>query len=162
MKCKRVLRLLPLMAGGDLSPNKAERIQKHVELCPGCQDEFRMYRLSLKSAIEWVSSGKVDWKENEWKMSLRKASHSEQSRKTQLAPWPFKKGWALAMMAVLAVLLSLLVFHPSLFKQSVQRASTAPVEIFRPEILSLTIVSQETGLKINWFFHKDLKLEVMK
>lgn len=162
MKCKRVHRLLPLMAGGDLSPNKAERIQKHVDLCPGCQGEYRMYRLSLKRAIEWVSSEKVDWKENEWMMSLRKASHFKQRMKTQLAPWPFKKGWALAMMAALAVLLTLFVFHPSLFKQSAQRASTAPVEIFRPEILSLRMVSQETGLKINWFFHKDLKLEVME
>jgi hypothetical protein len=162
MKCKRVHRYLPLMIGGDLAPNKAERVQKHVELCPGCQDEFRMYRLSLKRAIEWVSSEKVDWKESEWMMSLRKASHFKQSRKMQLAPWPFKKGWALAMMAVLAVLLTLFALYPSLSNQSVQRASTTPEEIFRPEILSLRLVSQETGLKINWFFHKDLKLEVMK
>ena len=161
MKCTKVRRFLPLLVGGDLSPKKAGLVRDHLRRCPSCQKEFRMYELSLKSAKEWFASTRMDWVESEWKSALRKAVNPRDRNLTSLAPWPFGKGWALAAMAVTAVLLAILFLHPSLVKHSPEMAA-AKTEQKQPEILSLKLVSKETGLKINWFFHKDLKLEVME
>jgi anti-sigma factor RsiW len=162
MKCKRVLHLLPLEAGGDLPTGKADRIRKHLKGCPACQREFRMYRLSLESTKKLFASQQADWRESEWQKMIEEAARFRQRTATTLAPWPFKKGWALAAMVVVALILTLFAVHPSLFKRPPEKAVVLPVEMRQPEILTLRIVSKETGLKINWFFHKDLKLEVME
>ena len=162
MKCSRVLRLLPLMAGGDLPPRKAARIGTHLDVCLACRDQAHMYRYSLDKAREWLGSQETVWNESEWTMSIRRAVRYRRRDRTPLAPWPFKIGWALAGMTTAAALLILFVVHPAIVRAPVQKTSVVETEAVRPEILSLSLVSQETGLKINWFFLKDLKLEVLE
>jgi hypothetical protein len=104
----------------------------------------------------------MDWEEAEWKTTVQTAIEKAEEKRSWLVPWPFKKGWAFAMMASSAVLLSLLVLPASFVKDKMGRIPTVSALESQPEIFSLQIVSEETGLKINWFFHKDLKLEVME
>jgi len=162
MKCKRIQRLLPLMVGGDLSSRKSVRARRHLKQCTACQAEYTLYRTSLERTKEWLSSERADWKEGDWRMMIEKAAQLKRSNRAPLAPWPFQKGWALGIMAAMAVLLAVFVFHPSLVKSTKQITAAAEMETIQPDILSLRMVSEETGLKINWFFRKDLKLEVMK
>jgi hypothetical protein len=81
-------------------------------------------------------------------------------RRTALVPWPFPKSWAYAFMAGAMLLLTLLVVRPPLVKQ----VGLAPeyidtVEMEEQEVVSMTMVSKETGLKIVWFFNKNFNLE---
>ena len=43
MRCQRVKRWLPLLAGEDLPPRKNRRIRSHVESCPPCGRELEEY-----------------------------------------------------------------------------------------------------------------------
>jgi hypothetical protein len=150
------------MAGGDLTPRKAVLVQKHLEFCTSCRDEYELYRLSLESIKKRLDFESLEWEERDWSMSLQKASVSGKSVPTTLAPWPFRKGLAWTAMAAAAILLTFFALHPFFFKNGgAQKASLQP-HVIQPEVLSMRLVSEETGLKINWFFHKDLKLEVMK
>lgn len=162
MKCARARRLLELMVGGDLVPHRASRVRKHLETCRGCQDQAWMYSFSLDMARQWLKSEKVDWPESEWEKSIRRAFRSVRNKQTSLAPWPFKKSWALAAIASMTVFLVLFVIHPTFVKQLKRDTTAGLVETVDKDILELRIISQETGLKINWFFHKDLKLEVLE
>ena len=161
MRCTKAFRLIPLLSGSDLPEPLASRVRQHIQMCERCHHEFQMYRLSLEKTKEWLQVETGDWDEAEWNRLIQRARTKNRER-SFLTLWPFKKGWALTFMAATALLLSILVVHPSLLKNIGERTSASILEISSPEVLSLKIVSKETGLKINWFFHKDLKLEVMK
>ena len=161
MKCKKVQRLLPLLVGSDLSPAQKDQVMRHLHECKGCQHEYRMHLLSLKKTTGWLTRESVDWNESDWSKIIRGALRRTE-RKKVMVPWPFRKGWAFVLMATTAVLLSLFIFHPSLIKERMGKTTAALQEESFQDVFSIKIVSKETGLKINWFFHKDLKLEVME
>ena len=89
-----------------------------------------------------------------------------------LVPWPFKKAWAYALMAVLAVALTLLfVIRPSIIQKQrgLESEKVTQAQLFRSfrdkpdqDVISMTMVSKETGLKIVWFFNKNFELEDKK
>lgn len=160
MNCTKVRRLLPLLIGLDLPSSKEQKVLSHLQDCQRCALEFSMLKQSLKKTTDWLAIDSVKWKESDWAGIIQKALPQEE--KKILAPWPFKKGWAWALMATTAIFLSIFVAHPSLIKNKLGETTAKQRETSPPEVLSMKIVSKETGLKINWFFHKDLKLEVMK
>ena len=93
---------------------------------------------------------------------------------SSLVPWPFKKVWAYSLIGVLAVALTLLfIIRPSIIQKKMGLGSekfteeqtqlfrSSPEE-FKQEVVSMTIVSQETGLKIVWFLNKNFELEVLE
>jgi len=162
MKCRRVLRLMPLFAGSDLPAKKREAVQRHLQDCLKCQQEYTAYRDILQQTSEWLVQERNNWGEAEWKNNIQKAIEGAGEKRRWLVPWSFKKGWAFCLMTTSAILLSFLVFHPSLTEDRMRRVPTVSAVESKPEIVTLQLVSKETGLKINWFFHKDLKLEVME
>jgi len=162
MKCRKVTRLIPLFAGSDLPAKTREKVQRHLQDCRNCQQEYTVYQSILQQTREWLVQERKEWEEAEWKTTVQTAIEKAEEKRSWLVPWPFKKGWAFMLMAATAVLLSFFIFHPSLIKDNIGRALTLSAVDPQPEIVSMKLVSKETGLKISWFFHKDLKLEVME
>jgi len=162
MKCQKVIRLIPLLAGSDVPVKKEKKLQRHLKNCQSCQQEFTHYQTILQQTREWLEVERKDWEEAEWKTTVLAAFEKTEEKKSWLAPWPFDKKWAFGLMTASAILLSFLVLHPSFVKDNKGRVPTLSAVNSQPEILSIKIVSKETGLKINWFFHKDLKLEVIE
>jgi hypothetical protein len=74
------------------------------------------------------------------------------------------------MMAVFAFLLSLFVVRPFFIKQKAEPGSRMIAELrqepekmrkkSQQDVISMTLISHETGLKIVWFFNKNFNLEV--
>jgi hypothetical protein len=162
MKCRKVIDLIPLFAGSDLPPKTRAKIKPHLQNCRSCQQEYTEYQSILQQTREWLILERKDWEEPEWKKTVQAAIEKGETKRSWLVPWPFKKGWAVVLMASSAILLSLFVFHPSLVKDKMGRIPSISAVDSQPEIFSLKLVSKETGLKISWFFNKDLKLEVME
>ncbi len=170
MNCKRTQRLLPLLVGSELPQSRISAVKAHLERCRKCRIEYDAYLLSLEKTKEWLEEVRQDWNEREWQEALRRATGKKEPKALSLAPWPFKKAWAYAMMAVFAFLLSLFLIRPSFIKQKMEPETGAIAglkqepEKMRKEsqqdIISMTLVSHETGLRIVWFFNKNFELEV--
>ncbi len=172
MKCKKVRRLLPLVAGGDLRPSLISAVKAHLERCPGCQDEYDAYILSLETTKEWLEKDRRDWEESEWRRAVENAVTQRRPEVSPLAPWPFQKAWAYAMMGVLAVALTLLlVVNPFNIGQGLRtdsgiasrtqaQLSGIPLNGSQQQTVKMTMVLPETGQKIIWFFDKNFTLEV--
>lgn len=170
MNCRKVRRLLPLMAGSEISQSKISAIKAHLQLCPECRAEYDSFIISLEKTKEWLARERIGWEEREWQTSVQKATEQRESRVSSLAPWPFNKAWAFAMMAFFAFLLTLFIIRPSFIKQKIEPESRIMAELrqeperlkqeFQQDIITMTLVSHETGLRIVWFFNKNFELEV--
>ena len=162
MKCRKVTRLIPLFAGSDLPAKTRVKVQRHLQDCRSCQQEYTEYQSIIQQTREWLAQRRKDWEEAEWKKTIQAALEKADEKQSWLVPWPFKKGWAYVLMTASAILFSLLVLHPSFVKDKMRRIAVVSAVESQQEIVSMKLVSKETGLKISWFFHKDLKLEVME
>lgn len=162
MKCRKVTHLIPLLAGSDLPAKTIAKVQNHLQYCRSCQKEYTEYQGIIQQTREWLAQERKDWEEAEWKKTVQAAIEKADEKRSWLVPWPFKRGWAFVLMTASAILLSLLVLHPSLVKDKMRGIVSVSAVESRPEIVSMQLVSKETGLKISWFFHKDLKLEVIE
>lgn len=172
MNCKKVQRWLPLMAGSDLSGSKAEAVKAHLAQCPHCQQEYEAYVRSLESAKEWLEKDRQDWEEREWQQVVRKAFEEKETAASPLAPWPFKRVWAYAMMGVMAVALTLIFvirpFHlregsaqdSEMFARTQAQLSGGTLEASQQDVVRMTMVLPESGQKIVWFFDRNFELEV--
>lgn len=163
MNCKRVKRLLPLMMGSEIPRSKIQTIERHLKSCPRCQDEYNSYIQSFEKTREWLAEDKKDWEEKEWQQAVRGAIREKPHKVSALVPWPFKKAWAYALMAVLVVGLTFFLVRPSVIQEESLPGTEVSAEE-RPEqdVISMTMVSKETGLKIVWFFNKNFELEEKK
>lgn len=162
MNCKKVRRLLPLLVGSELSPSRKSALESHLQGCPKCQSEYHAYVLSMKKTQEWLAAERKDWEDSEWKRAVRKAVEEEKEPEgvSPFTPWPFKKVWAFALMALLAAGLTLVVLKPGLIKE--KGRGTRMLEESQQEIVTMTFVSQETGLKITWLFNKNFAIKEEK
>ncbi len=170
MKCKRARRLLPLLIGSEVSPSRAEQVRKHLKQCSQCRFDYEAIELSSQKMKQWLKAERRNWKEDDWKKALQNARRDHSPRRSSLSPWPLKRGWAYALMAGTAALLFLFVIQPSFIKtivgiksQIVTQNRLLPSERLGgrspQDIVSMRIVSEETGLKITWFFHKNFELK---
>ncbi len=172
MNCKKVQRLLPLMAGSEIPKLKIFSLKAHLEECPECRQEYDSYILSLEKTKEWLAKDRKDWEESDWQRTLRKAIKDKKPEVSSLVPWPFKKTWAYSLIGVLAVALTLfLIIRPSIIQKKMglgsEKFTEEQAQLFRSspeeskqEVVSMTFVSKETGLKIVWFLNKNFELEV--
>jgi hypothetical protein len=160
------------MAGSEIPESKMLSLHAHLEKCPDCQSEYDSYILSLEKTKEWLAKDRKDWEEGDWQRTLQTAIKDKKPGVSPLAPWPFKKAWAYSLMGMLAVALTLLlIIWPSITQEKMglgsEKFTEEQAQLFRtsPEeseqdVVSMTIVSKETGLKIVWFFNKNFELEV--
>lgn len=174
MKCKKIRSRLPLMVGSDLSASKVEAVRSHLIKCPACQQEYDAYALSLEKTKEWLEKDRQDWEEREWQQMVQVAVQQKRPAISPLAPWPFRKAWAYALMGVLsAALVFLFVIKPFNFREGIlpdsellsrtqARLSGGAFQESPQEVVKMTMILPETGQKIIWIFDKNFELEVKK
>ena len=172
MSCKKVQRLLPLMVGSEIPQSKILSLKAHLEECPECRQEYDSYMLSLEKTKEWLAKDRKDWEESDWQRALRSAIKDKKPEVSSLVPWPFKKVWAYSLIGVLAVVFAFLfITRPSIIQKKMglgsEKFTQEQAQLFRSsleeskqEVVSMIIVSKETGLKIVWFLNKNFELEV--
>ena len=152
MTCAKVHKSLPLLAGNDLPARKARRLLAHIDGCPLCRKELDEYGASLGRVWAAAREERVgDWSDPEWKSLLARIT-AEKMAKRSPAPG-FRPRWAMASGIAAIILLAVLtlVFRNSIFRPE----GTAPAP--GPEVISVTMVSQETGLQVVWFLNKNFE-----
>lgn len=171
MRCRRARKILPLLAGGDLSPNKASRLERHLSSCPACRAELGELRASLEAV---KSEARADtapaWDESNWAGLTRRIAAEPAPRRLgpRLGPLPIPSPALTAGVSAVA-LIAVLVF---VFKGNVFRSGSEPSIPARAtaalgapgaaassaqDRLSVTLVSQETGLRVVWIFDKNFE-----
>jgi hypothetical protein len=115
--------------------------------------------LSFQKTKEWLERGQEDWQEEEWQGLIQKALQGEELVPSFRPRMRFKRAWVYALMASAAVILSLFILRPSIFRDKTGREAKEAGGVPQQESISVTIVSQETGLKIVWFFNKNFELK---
>jgi len=158
MTCRKVKKLIPLCAGDDLRPRLMTEVRAHVDSCPACWKELEEYRQSMSRLKTAANAENVpDWSEGEWRALMahaigsgREVREGGMDRRPAFLAQP---RWAAA--SVLGVFLGLAVLT-MLFKDGNlgQRETSAAGE---PSVVSLTLVSQETGLQVVWFLDKNFE-----
>ncbi len=218
MTCRKVRKLLPLAAGGDLPEAKSRKVAHHLKSCPACRAELEAYKFVLDRARELDLGGETgrSWDEAAWAKAVRKAVKQEGAPaavRSKLVLRPVVVAVVGAVLIVAAALLIVNIRH-SLRSREVLEARTeevkhdVPAEVehklepspvpdsqttvnpnkkkepeapilaagrIKPspapidraltgaaapappaqDIVSATFVSQETGLKIVWFFDRN-------
>lgn len=160
MKCKKIQRLLPLLAGSELPESQIPSVRNHLEDCSQCQTEYKKYEHVVSQTRDWLTEGKIGWEEREWQQIIRSVVNQVPRRRTALIPWPFPKAWAYVFMAGVMLFLTVLVVRPPLVEQiGIAPKYIDSVEKEEQEVVSMTMVSKETGLKVVWFFNKNFNME---
>jgi hypothetical protein len=157
MTCRKARHLMPLAAGDDLGPRRARAFGTHVDACPGCRKELEAFRAALR-AVRTAAKGEgvPDWSEGEWKALMVRAAASagnggKGAAAGRPAPWPRWAAASAAGVLVGLVVLGVLVRGPVPGPERRVTAEAAREQ----DVVSLTMVSQETGLQIVWFFDKN-------
>jgi len=156
---------MALFAGDDLGPRRRRAARSHVEACPACRRELEEFREALRRVRTAAESEAVpDWSESEWKsLMVRATGQTAGSRKAEISAgarvaWP---GWAAA--SATGVLIGFVVLS-ALFRGSVPAPARTASPAVPPgladagraqDVVSLTMVSPETGLQIVWFLDKN-------
>ena len=161
MNCKKIRKQLPLLAGNDLCLKRAQQVQIHLKDCRECRQELERYTHILTETRDWLNREKTSWEEAEWRQSVNKALQPKEADKKELAPWPFRPVWAWLSMLVVTVVISLVLLKPIPSGNDIPSQGKAAEEESSgsQEIVAITLVSQESGLKINWFLNKNFNLE---
>ncbi len=158
MTCRRAKKLIPLHAGVDLRPRLAAAVRAHVDSCPSCRQELEEYRQALsriKAAAKEESA--PDWSAGEWRALMARVR--PEARETGRPPVVARPRWAAASvlgaflgLAVLSVLMKDGDVGP---RPDLGTAVPALAEANREQdVISLTLVSPESGLQVVWFFDK--------
>ncbi|MGZ7065651.1 MAG: anti-sigma factor family protein [Candidatus Aminicenantales bacterium] len=152
MTCAKVKKSLPLLAGDDIPARKVRRLLAHIDSCPLCRKELDEYRAALGRVKAAAREDRVeDWSDPVWKGLLARITAEKMAKKS---PAPgFRPRWAMASGLAALILLAMLtlVFRNSIFRP--EGTAQPP----GPEVVSVTMVSQETGLQVVWFLNKNFE-----
>ncbi|MBE3125696.1 MAG: zf-HC2 domain-containing protein [Acidobacteria bacterium] len=152
MTCRKAKKLIPLYAGDDLRPRLMTAVRAHVDACPSCRKELGEYEQALTRLKEAAKAESVpDWSEGEWRaLAARfKPAAPEKQKPAFLA----RPRWAAA--SVLGAFLGLAVLSLVFKDGNLGPRGTSPAD--EPSVVSLTLVSQETGLQVVWFLDKNFE-----
>jgi hypothetical protein len=166
MKCRQVKRRLPLYIGRDLSSKKQQALQEHLLTCRSCQSEHLRFVEARAEIRKWLQQQENAWDETNWRQTLEKVGGSEAETGRNLWPWPFKPAVAYTLMILFAAFLTLLTVKPSFISPlkpgDVVRVADIPEALSQPaqtassqEVVAVTLVSRESGLKVQWFFNRN-------
>ncbi|MBD3414078.1 MAG: hypothetical protein GF421_06590 [Candidatus Aminicenantes bacterium] len=160
MKCKKTRNWLPLFVGGDLGEMKSSQVKSHLRNCPLCQQEYHKYQHSLEKTKAWIKNETMDWSQIEWQDCLNSAVKEKTPKSKIFIPLSFKPSWAVGLMLIIAIALSIFIMNPSLVTKDNTEifASALDTEDFQKEV-ELVLVSQETGLQVKWIFNKEFNLK---
>ena len=160
MNCRPVRKRLALHAGGDLKPVMARRVEAHLQACEACRQEFALYKQSLRQTREWFDQAEPSWTEGVWRRAVGRAVTSGPRPVQGGRSLSYRTAWAYTAMALMAAALTFLVIRP-LPLSDAQRGPLAAAASVSPsqDIVSLTLVSQESGLKVQWFLNRNFKLK---
>jgi len=164
MTCQKAKKWLPLAAGGELPAKKARKLEAHVRKCAGCRQEAEEISAALiaaKGLARTETTG--DWTDAEWRGMLKTIT----AGKVKVRSWPRR----LVQSPAFAFGVALLAFAAGMLllnRPGPAPSGQQPVALGGPsaaglkesagqDVLSMTIVSQETGLKIVWFFNKNFE-----
>jgi len=164
MTCRKVRKLIPLAAGGDLRPRRAAVFLAHVDSCPGCREELERFRRALAGIKTAAKTAAVaEWSEGEW--SALMARVAAEARGGREAPGGagapvIRPRWAAASVVgafLCLIVLSMLFRGPSSRPETMKAAVEKPVaaEAGEQDRLTMTLVSPESGLQIVWIFDKN-------
>jgi hypothetical protein len=150
MTCRKAKKAVPLLAGGDLPFRKERKVLAHLDRCPMCRKELEEYRRALdhlKAVARGEGSG--EWSEPEWQALMARITASR-TRKRSPA-FGLRPRWVMAsgLAAVIILAVTLLFFKDAAFHP--KETSPGP----GPDVVSVTMVSQETGLQVVWFLNKN-------
>jgi hypothetical protein len=152
MTCRKAKKLIPLYVGDDLRPRLMTAVRAHVDSCPVCWKELEEYRESFSRFKAAAKAESVpDWSEGEWRALAARFRPAVPT--TERPGFLGRPHWAAA--SVLGAFLGLAVLT-MLFKDGnlgPRKTATAG----EPSIVSLTLVSQETGLQVVWFLDKNFE-----
>ncbi len=166
MTCRKMRQLMPLAAGDDLRPRRARAFRAHIAACPACREELQAHRAAL-AALRTAADGEnaPDWTEAEWRVLMARAAgqagpgragEEPPARPAIRARWAAASAaGALVGLAALALLLRGPIPGPSGRTAAGVQAGGTVLAAGGQDVLSMTMVSQETGLQIVWFFDKD-------
>lgn len=168
MTCRKARKLMPLAAGNDLGPRRARALSAHIEACPACRKElegFRSALIAFRTAAK--EEGAPDWTEGEWKALIVRATAGGRalpdgkSGNDTGVLWP-RWAAASALGALLGVVALSMLFRGPGPERTRADARLDVMEAAAPkaqDVVSMTMVSQETGLQIVWFFDKKFDYE---
>lgn len=159
MKCVRIRKCLPLYIGADLSPKKTEKVRLHLDTCDKCQKEYEDYTRALGTAREWLRESTEVWGEGEWRRTVQNTTAERSKPLPGFAPWPFKKGWAFAVMTAVTVAVVFFVTRPLYLGVEDVPGQTVLSKSHPQDVVSMTMVSKDTGLKVVWILNKNFSLE---
>jgi len=166
MTCRKAKKLIPLYAGDDLRPRLLAAVRAHVDSCPSCWEDLAEYRESLSRLKAAAKAENVpDWSEGEWRALMAHAiGTGREVREGGMGRRPalFRPRWAAA--SVLGAFLGLIVLAV-LFRGPMdgpERVATAgrtnqEAAVRNQDVVSMTMVSQETGLQVVWFLDKNFE-----
>jgi len=132
----------------------------------------REYERLLNNLRAVARSEERDWEDQDWRRALRRATAGKPDE-FRPAPKP-RPAWAWAYAAVIVILLGAAAvtiqsfFHaagPTLLARVEPARSAGPVgaggagSLTAQNQLSVTFVSGESGLRVNWYFDKEFKWE---
>ena len=157
MTCRKVRKLIPLAAGGDLSPRRARAVRAHLDACPACRAELEDLQTALAGFKAAARAEKViDWSESEWKALMARvaAGAGADERAPVRAPRPMLlPRWAAA--SVIGAFLGLAVLS-ALFRGPSPHPELATAPGTRgQDVLTMTMVSPDTGLQVVWILDKN-------
>jgi anti-sigma factor RsiW len=170
MTCRKTRKWLSLMVGDDLPAKKAAAVRAHCEKCARCRKEAEGLALAIRAAKKLaLSEEKVGLNAAEWKKMIRAAT-AERVEELKARPLGLQPALAVVLAAIFVAGLTFVLFQRPLEKTNLRAALMSPGTIqqltgTRPEagkaqdVLKMTIVSQETGLRITWFFDKNFDWE---
>lgn len=158
MKCKTIRRNLPLYIGGELAKKKRDKVEAHIQVCGECQQELAIYKDSVSAIKAWVKQEQKEWQEDSWVKAVNLATREEPESKKALWPWPYKPVWAYAFMVVFLIAFSVFLLKPFPFGEEVLSLPEM-AEASQQDIVSVTLVSKETGFQVQWFFNRNYNLE---
>ena len=152
MTCRKAKKLMPLYAGNDLRPRLMTAVRAHIDSCPACWKEFAEYRESLSRLKAAAKAENVpDWSEAEWRAFAAQFRPAVPTR--ERPGFLGRPRWAAA--SVLGIFLGLAVLTMFFKDGNLGPRETSPLS--EPSVVSLTLVSQETGLQVVWFLDKNFE-----
>ena len=152
MTCRKAKKLNPLYAGGDLRPRLMEALRAHVGSCPACLEDLAQYREALALLKTAAEAERVpDWTEDEWQALA--AGFKPEDQGPNRPGFLARPRWAAAL--ALGAFLGLAVLTMLFRDGTGGRPELAAAA--EPSVVSLTLVSQETGLQVVWFLDRNFE-----